>query len=86
VRREFAELSLHYKAGLVSLELALVWLRQGKSSAVISPLVHELVATFRACRIDREALAALLVPREACERGLGSLELVLAVMSFLRPL
>jgi len=84
VRRAFTERELHYKAGLVALELALVWLRQGKSSAELSPLVHELVATFRACRIDREAVAALLVLREACERERVSLELLCAVTSFLR--
>jgi hypothetical protein len=84
VRRGFERRELPYKAGLVSLDLAMVWLRQGKSSAELSPLIRELVATFRACQIEREAVAAILLLRQACERERLSLELLRSVMAFLR--
>jgi hypothetical protein len=84
VRCGFEARELHYKAGLVALELAIVWLRRGKPAGELSPLVHELVATFRACGIDREAVGAVLLLRQACERERVSLELLRSVMTFLR--
>ncbi len=86
VRRGFAARELHYKAGLVALELAIVRLRQGRPVAELSPLLRELIATFRACGIDREAVGAVLLLRQACERERLSLELLRSVMSFLRLL
>ncbi len=62
-----------YSAGLVSLDLATVWLREGKTKQV-QQLVEEVITVFRALRIAREAVAALLILREACNRDAASLE------------
>ena len=83
VRRELEQAGLEYHAALVSLDLATVWLRQGKVAETRS-LVEELVATFRARRIAREALAALLLLKESFETEVGAqLELLRAVAGFL---
>jgi tetratricopeptide (TPR) repeat protein len=65
VRQGYEEAGLGTACALVSLDLAAVWLRQGKV-APARQLVEQAIATFRAQRIDREALAALLLLRDAC--------------------
>lgn len=83
VRQDLQQTGLDYQAALVSLDLATVWLRQGKVAETRS-LVEELVATFRARRIAREALAALLLLKESFETEAGTqLELLRAVAGFL---
>jgi hypothetical protein len=67
VRAGFEELGLPYDVALVSLELAEVWLGQGRAQE-IQLLLDDTVATFRARGIGREALAALLMLRETAER------------------
>jgi hypothetical protein len=62
-----------YNAALASLDLAAVWLQQGKTQQV-RQLVEEMIAVFRALRIGREAMAALLILREACDRDAASLD------------
>ena len=66
-RLGFADASSPYNAALVALDLAAVWLQQGRT-AEVRRLVEEMIATFRALRIAREAVAALLILREACDR------------------
>jgi hypothetical protein len=83
VRRGFEARELPYKTALVALDLAAVRLRQGRTAQELAPLVRELVATFRACRIGREAIAALLLLREVCERERLTLELLRSVATFL---
>lgn len=83
VRQELEKAGLEYQAALASLDLAAVWLRQGKVFDTRC-LVEELVATFRARRIAREALAALLLLRESFETEAGTqLKLLRAVSGFL---
>jgi hypothetical protein len=48
----------------VSLDLAAIWLREGKV-AEARGLVEQVIATFKALSIGREALAALLLLRDA---------------------
>lgn len=85
VRAEFAEAALEYKAALAGLELAAVWVRQGKTGQVL-PLIEEILAVFEALDITREAIAALLLLRTVCEQGILSLEVVQQVTDFLRRL
>ncbi|HVT16657.1 MAG TPA: tetratricopeptide repeat protein [Thermoanaerobaculia bacterium] len=81
-REQFTGLDLPYKAALVSLDLAEVWLRQGKARQVGS-LVEEILATFRALRIGREAVASLILLSEACRLNRVTVGLVQEVVSFL---
>jgi tetratricopeptide (TPR) repeat protein len=67
VRVGFEELGLPYDIALVSLELAEVWLEQGRTEE-IRLLLDDTLATFQARGICREALAALLMLRETAER------------------
>lgn len=83
-RQELEATGLHYHAALVSLDLAAVWLRQGKT-AKTRTLVEELVATFQARRIAREALAALVLLKEAFDLDRSEpLELLRAVSRYLK--
>ncbi len=78
MRQAYLEAGLVTACALVSLDLAAVRLGQGKSAAA-RELVEQAIATFRAQRIDREALAALLLLQEACshqETALGLLRSV----------
>jgi hypothetical protein len=84
-RAGFAAAGSPYNAALVALDLAAVWLRQGKTKQV-RQLVEEMIATFRALRIAREAVAALLILREACDREEATLERLRAVTLLLTEL
>ncbi|HKH49846.1 MAG TPA: hypothetical protein VKM72_34770 [Thermoanaerobaculia bacterium] len=83
--QELEAAGLHYHAAVASLDLAAVWLSQGKT-AETRALVEELVTTFRARRIAREALAALVLLRKAFDRDGGTepLELLRAVSRYLK--
>jgi tetratricopeptide (TPR) repeat protein len=63
-RAGFAEHRLAYVEALISLDLAALWLRQGRKDE-IRPLVEEMLGTFRALDIRREATAVLLMLAEA---------------------
>lgn len=83
-RQELEANGLLYQTALVSLDLAGVWLSQGKT-AETRTLVEELVATFQARRIAREALAALVLLKEAFDLDrTGPLELLRAVSRYLK--
>jgi hypothetical protein len=84
-RQGFAAAGSPYHAALVALDLAAVWLRQGKTRQV-RQLVEEMIAAFRALRIAREAVAALLILREACDRDEATLERVRTVAMLLTEL
>ena len=85
VRSGFVDAAMPYDAALVSLELAAVWLRRGRA-AEIQGLVDEMLAIFQARRIRREAIGALLVLREACERQGATAALLQAVTAELQKL
>jgi hypothetical protein len=75
VRAGMAEAGLAFKAALAGLDLAAVWFRQGKIGR-IPPLVEEMLAAFTARGIAREALAAILLLRDAYQRQSLSLDLI----------
>ncbi len=84
-RAGFAAAGSPYNAALVALDLAAVWLRRGNTTQV-RLLVEEMIATFRALRIAREAVAALLILREACDRDEATLDRVRTVAMLLTEL
>lgn len=67
VRAGFAEVGVTYDIALVSLELAEIWLDQGRNRE-IQALLDDTVTAFRARGIRREAIATLLMLRESVER------------------
>ena len=67
VREEFVIHRQGYDAAMVSLDLALVYLEQGRTGELLR-LAEEMHALFTAEEVHREALAALLVFEEAARK------------------
>ena len=65
-RAGFAESRLIFPASLVTIDLALLFAQVGRRAEII-PLAEEVVTTFRALQVGREAILALLLLRRACE-------------------
>jgi tetratricopeptide (TPR) repeat protein len=83
VREGFAMQRLPYTVAIASLDLATVYLRQGRTRET-RRLVEETLATFRVLDIRREAIAALLVLNRALERERATLGLMRAVTARVR--
>jgi tetratricopeptide (TPR) repeat protein len=83
--RDFDQAGLGYRAALVSLDLVAVWLRQGRTPE-IRHLVAELLATFRAIGVEREALAGILLLRDAVECEQATFELLQLIATSLGKL
>lgn len=64
VRQGFEEIGLAFHGALVSLDLTSIWLRESRITEARG-LVEQVIATFKALNIGREALAALLLLRDA---------------------
>ena len=79
----FLEHGVNYSAALVSLDLALLLARQGRTEELKS-LAMELVASFEAREIHREAMAALVLFQRACEEERMTAEVVARVAALLR--
>ncbi|HEX4966101.1 MAG TPA: hypothetical protein VF173_35150 [Thermoanaerobaculia bacterium] len=82
VRQGFEERGLGYDAALVGLELAAVWLRQGKT-AEVRELAQDMLDTFEELEIEREALCALWFFNEACRHKVATPRMAHGVRSFL---
>jgi len=67
VRKGLQDAELPYDVAIVSLDLAGIWLRQGRISE-LRQLINEMVAVFRNNGIRREALGALLMFKEALQK------------------
>jgi len=85
VRQAFAERKLAFVSALVSLDLAALFLEQGRTGEVAA-LATEMVATFRRLGIRREAIAALLLFERAARQERATLALLRHVASRLREL
>jgi tetratricopeptide (TPR) repeat protein len=85
IRQDLDDAGLPYQAALASLDLAGVWLRQGRTNEVRA-LVPEMVSTFRVLGVEREALSALYLLQDALERDQASLEILRLVGGILRRL
>lgn len=85
-REGFAEHGKFYGAAIAGLDLATLLARQGRY-AEVRALAGEMIATFRAVRIAREAIVTLLILQKACDQGRGQiLEIIDMVGSFLKEL
>ncbi|HSS52304.1 MAG TPA: hypothetical protein VLX28_25460 [Thermoanaerobaculia bacterium] len=82
VRRGFEERGLDYDAALVGLELAAVWLRQGKT-AEVRELAQDMLDTFEELEIEREAFRALWFFNEVCRHEVATARMAHGVRSFL---
>jgi tetratricopeptide (TPR) repeat protein len=83
VREAFLELDLGYEAGLASLDLAGVYVMQGRS-ADVSRVAEETLQIFQSYNTHREAIAALLVFCAAARLDRAGLDLVRQVSAFLK--
>jgi transcriptional regulator with XRE-family HTH domain len=83
VRRTFHERNLAYDSALVSLDLALVLLEQGRK-AEVAALAEEMLWIFEAQQVHEAALAALRVFCEAAQRETATVELARRVERYLR--
>lgn len=80
VRRELIDRAVPYDAALASLELASLYLEEGRTREV-KALAREMAPIFQAQGIAREALAALSAFSEAAQREAATLDLVKRVMA-----
>jgi tetratricopeptide (TPR) repeat protein len=65
-RDAFLEQGIWFDAALAALDLAMVHARRGET-AEVKRIAAEIVPVFRACRVHPEAIAALLLLRDATE-------------------
>jgi tetratricopeptide (TPR) repeat protein len=75
VREELEREGMGFHAALASLELALVWMRQGRYEET-ERMVLEVCDVFIALRIQREVFGAIMVLKEAFERRMATLGLL----------
>lgn len=75
VRRELLDRRLLFDAALVSLELAVLHLEEGRT-AEVKQLAEEMVVIFHAQDVHREALAAIAVFRQAVALETATAEMV----------
>jgi len=85
VRREYLRLGQVYDASLVGLELASVWLRQGRP-AQVRDLAEEMYQTFVELGVQPEAARALYFVREACIVQAVTVAMIERVRQFLERL
>ena len=81
----FLEKGLDYDAALVSFDLAAVWLREGKRDKV-RQLLREMLETFRARYIAREAVAAMIMLRDAADHDELTVDLLEMMTGLFRAL
>jgi tetratricopeptide (TPR) repeat protein len=83
VREAFLEVGLDYEAALASLDLAGVYVVQGRS-ADVSRVAEETLKIFQSYNTHQEAIAALLVFCSAARLNQAGLDLVRQVSAFLK--
>lgn len=82
-REGFVAQGIGYDAAMVSLDLAVLYLRQGRR-AEVRRLAEEMIPLFQAQDIHREALAALALFQEAARQDRLTVEATLEVAAYLR--
>ncbi|HSG39154.1 MAG TPA: hypothetical protein VLE27_05915 [Thermoanaerobaculia bacterium] len=85
IRQDLDDAGLGYHAAMVSLELAGIWLRQGRT-AEARGLTREMISSFRVLGVEREALSALHMLQDALERDQATVEVLRLVSGILRRL
>ncbi|HEX7186552.1 MAG TPA: hypothetical protein VF756_32330 [Thermoanaerobaculia bacterium] len=83
VQNEFTSRGMAYDAGLVSLDLALLYLQEGRTSE-LKQLARELVTLFESRDVHREALSAVYLFQRACEEERLTVDLVSYLSELLR--
>ena len=83
VRDEFLVRNIGYDAALASLDLARLYLQQGRT-AEVKKLAGQMVAAFQEQGVHAEALNAARLFQEAADRERASIELVSRLADFLR--
>jgi tetratricopeptide (TPR) repeat protein len=83
VRQEFLARDIPFDTGLVTLELAVLFQEQGRT-AEVKKLARELAPVFQEQRVSREALATLMLFREAVEQETLTVELARSLLEDLR--
>jgi tetratricopeptide (TPR) repeat protein len=83
VRQAFFDDALGYDAALVSIDLALLYARQGRT-AELKSLAEQMHLVFVSQEIHREATAALLLFQEAARRDALTLETLEELAAYLR--
>ncbi|HET9228366.1 MAG TPA: hypothetical protein VFR31_16950, partial [Thermoanaerobaculia bacterium] len=78
VIQEFQARGQFYHAATLGLDLAEIWLRQGRTREM-KELVLETLQVFRSRYVARESIGALLMLRDALDRDLASSELIAVV-------
>jgi hypothetical protein len=64
----YEEVRLPGYVAMVSIDLAILWLRSGRN-AEVAPLIEETIATFRSFGFQREVIGILLVVHEALKNS-----------------
>ena len=85
VRLEFLRIGQFYEAALVGMELAAVWLRQGRA-AEVQELAAEMHEIFDELGVEREAAKAFYFVREACRAQAVTLLMIERIRVFLERL
>ncbi|PYQ56702.1 MAG: hypothetical protein DMF53_24725 [Acidobacteria bacterium] len=83
VREGLVSRGITYDSTLVSLELAIVYLEGGRLEEVKN-LVRQMVSVFQSQGIHREALAALMIFRDAAERKTVTSDLARSLIRYFR--
>jgi tetratricopeptide (TPR) repeat protein len=83
IRQEFAAEGNAYDAAMASLDLALVYLRQGRT-AELGELAEEAHRVFEAQDVHREEHAALLLFRDAVRQERVTADLIRELMAYLK--
>lgn len=83
VAGELVARAIAFDAARACLDLAQLHLRQGRR-AEVKRLAGQMVAVFKAQRVHREALAAVLLFQEAAEQDRATIELVRKLSDYLR--
>ena len=83
VRQDFADLGIAYDVALISLELAVLYLEDGRT-AEVQLLARQMAPIFQAQGVHREVLAALKLFRDAAEAEAVTVEFTRRLVSYLR--
>lgn len=83
VRQGFIKHGIAYDAALVSLELAEIYVQQGRKEE-LKELAQEMVTVFRSRNVEREALAALLMLHHAASAERATLHVIRDIADRLR--
>jgi tetratricopeptide (TPR) repeat protein len=85
VRREFEAKGFAFDFARASLDVALLYRDEGRFAAIVG-LAEEMLRIFKAQQVDREAIAAVIVFKEAAKKGEVTAEMMKRLADYLRRL